>query len=879
MLSDKFKDDIQHNKLATHRNKISLLFLGIVLITQQILAAPYSGNQLPASGYYQGSTTSIHGIQLDVDVNTLPNNEILTGTSSEGYSLSSGLAGNGLQVNGNDLILQSLTNNGNITGGTSSGTGGRGVNLENISIEQFTNNASITGGAGNIGGDALYLDDTDIGELVNNGIIKGGGRNSSGGSGIAIDNGSSATIYNSKQGQIAGGDGTGNGGNGIYLSGNGTNEATIHNQGLITAGNEGAAAIYVSGGATATVVNSGTISKGVNSANAIQLMSSGNTIELQTGGVFGGDLYAGATNQTFIFNANKASGVNTFDLSTLKGWGWTNDNASNTSVFKKEGQYTWILTGEADTGTGSWIDSTKWEVNAGNLVAGAQISDNTVIRGTIDVNNGANLSGFGTVTGAVNVNAGGTITAGYNSVGTMQVGELNFDANATYWVNADSTGTDLISVDGSLGGANLGAGNGQAYLNGANVYVEAGQGWQVGDYKILETANAGDVIGQFGNVNTNLIFLNASVQNTANNKEVWLSLVRNSMGFADVAISRNQTQTASGLESLASNNPLKNTIVGLSLLDARSAYDNLSGEIHSSVQASLLNDRYIRDAINTHLIDRFETQGTGLWMSTWGATENLGSDNNAAKISNNVFGFMVGADNNLNETTKAGIAFGYQHNNINLNKGRHSDAEIDSYHLAGYIGKQFAHDINLRAGVDYAYLNVRTDRKVQVGSIRESNKDSYHGNLIQGFVEISKGIAISDKFKVEPYLNVAHVYMDTKFNEGNKLTALKGSGENQATFSTTGVRGKLQVTNKAKLVIGAGWQHAYGNRKADTDVRFNGSSYFNVTGVPITKDATIADIGLEIGLTPNTSISANYQGQFGSKVENNALKLGLNYKF
>lgn len=866
----KFKDNPLPKKLLNTDYKIKLLFFGALFIGQQALAQ-YVGNQLPPNGTYVGDAANNHAVQLNVDINTSQNNEFLG--NAIGYSLGSSLAGYGLHVNGSNLALQSLTNHGIVQGGDSnSGTGGRGVNLENITISKFTNNGIITGGQGNMGGDGLYLDNTTISELINNNLIQGGFRNGSAGSGITIDSNSSGVIYNNQGALIVGGNGGGSGGNGIYLATNG--QATIYNQGNITAGNDGAAAIYVSGGATVTIVNSGAINKGTGSnTSAVELISVGNIIELQTGGVFNGDLYARATNQTFTFNANKANGVNSFDLSALKGWGWLNDNALNTSIFTKEGQYDWILTNQADT----IINSTKWEVNAGNLVVGGQLSDNTVVKGTVDVNNGATLTGFGTVTGAVNVNAGGTVSAGYNSVGTMHVGEINFDANATYWVNADSTGADLISVDGGFGGINLGAGNGQAYLNGAKVYVEAGQGWQVGDYKILETTNG--INGQFGSVNTNLIFLDATVQNRASDTEVWLSLARNNRGFADIAVSRNQTQIANGLISLPNNSPLTNEIVGLSLLGARSAYDNLSGEIHASVQATLLNDRYVRDAINKHLIDRFENQGTGLWISTWGATENLGSDNNAAKISNNVLGLMVGTDKDINATTKVGIALGYQHNNINLNKGRHSDAEIDSYHLAGYIGKQFAHDINLRAGLDYGYLNVRTDRKVAVGSIRENNKDSYHGNLLQGFVEVSKGITITDKFKVEPYLNLAHVYLNTNFNEGNKLTALKGSGENHATFSTTGIRSKLQITNKAKLVIGAGWQHAYGNRKADTDMRFNGGSYFNISGVPITKDATIADIGLEVSLSPNTNISASYQGQFGNKVENNALKISLNYTF
>lgn len=877
-------------------NNVRLLAISLLLVGQNTYAAgPWHDNELPnIADNYQGGTAQA-GITLDVQNGITPqDNEILAGTIAKGgvatVPATDWDTGHGLQISGSNNTLTSFTNNGTLQGGSSSLTdnvGGRGANLVNVTINKFTNNGYIVGGQGQFGGDALYLDNSHISDLVNEGTIKGGERGATSGSAIVIYNTSTANIINKQNGKIIGGDGSGSGGNGIYLDGSVLPNTVIkinNEGGLIAAGNGGDAAIYVTSGKV-NIINSGTISKGLGNTNAIDFHSSGNSIELQTGGEFDGDLIARNGDQTFIFNANKAKGENTFDLSTLKNIGWLNDGtAVTTSVFRKEGQYDWILTGELDLGIW-WANTTQWQVNAGNLVVGAKTTDNTLIRGTIDVNNGATLSGFGTVTGAVNVNSGGTITAGYHSVGTMRVGQISFANNSTYLVDADKTGTDLIVVDSHLSSAGidsnaLGLGDGKAYIaSGSKVEVQAGKGWKVGDYKILATQNADDVVGQFEGVHTNLAFLNATVENRNTNQEVWLTLTRNKTGFADIAVTRNQRQTASALQGLANNNLLKNQLLGLSALGALNAYDKLSGEIHASVQAALLNDRYVRDAINQHLIDRFENQGSGLWVTSWGATENLGSDNNAAKVSNNVFGVMVGADTNLNETTRAGIALGYQHNNLNLNKGRHSDAEIDSYHIAAYLSKQFDYGINLRTGIDYAYLNIRTDRSIQVAQMRDSNKDSYQGNLVQGFVEVSKDLKVNEQLTVEPYVNVAHVYMDAKFDEGEGVTALKGSGENQVTFTTSGLRSKIKMSENTKLTIGAGWQHAYGNRKADTDMKFNGGSYFNINGVPITKDATIADIGLDISLTPNASISANYQGQFGNKIENNAVKLGLNYKF
>lgn len=857
--------------------KIKILVMSMLFLGQQAIANQWIGNNLPSvTGTYQGNDEE-SAIVLNVDNRTAQDSSIVQDTLAKG-GVPSADNGVGLQINGNNKSLTSITNNGSLQGGSddiNNSMGGKGIEIKDLTLQTFTNNSTIVGGKGNFGGDAFSLDKSTITTFMNKGIIKGGERGTSSGSAIAINNNSNITIQNEKSGVILGGDSANpqaKAGSGVYLDGS-NNNVKLHNEGIVQAGKYGAAGVYLdSNSGTIQIINSGLISKGEGSA-AVVLNTSNNSIELQTGGKFDGDLVAAANNQTFIFNANKESGEHSFDLSSLKGAGWSFDenDVTKKSIFRKIGEYDWILTGQLD----SAVNNTKWQVDAGNLVIGSSTTeDSTLLRGRIDINNSATLSGFGTVTGVVNINSGATITPGYHSVGTMHVGQINFASNSTYLVDADYMGTDSIIVDNS----NNSSADGKAHIDeGSKVEVQAGKGWKVGDYKILSTQQGVD--GQFSGVHTNLAFLDASVEKRNTDHEIWLTLTRNKTGFVDIAVSRNQRQTANALELLADNNRLKEQVIGLSSTGAINAYNNLNGEIHASVQTALLNDRYVRDAINEHLIDRFETQGSGLWVTSWGAAENLGSDNNAAKISNNVFGFMVGADSYLNASTQAGLALGYQHNNINLNKGRQSDAEVDSYHMAGYLAKHFNYDINLRGGLDYAYLNIRTDRSVQVGKLSESNKDSYHGNLVQGFIEVSKALKVNDQLKFEPYLNIAHVYMDAKFNEGKNATALRGSGDNQVTFSTSGIKTKIKMTEKVKMSIGAGWQHAYGNRQVNTDMKFKGSDYFNINGVPITKDATIADIGLVVNVTSSTNIIANYQGQFGNKVESNAAKVGFNYKF
>ncbi|MFD1261123.1 autotransporter family protein [Entomomonas asaccharolytica] len=822
-----------------------------------------------------------NGFLLTIDGGTNADSVIDNTTSyvgGKGYSTG---GGHGLEIdNSSGIGLNSLTNNGTLQGGEGADSsaagagGGNGIILENINITTLTNNGDILGGNARMGSNGLYLfSNANVGTIINTGnIIAGddiyGNANGRGGAGIAIESNSSASIQNS--GFISGGNslGSNRAGHGIYTT-NSNGTVLIENTGIIQGGNavsgNGGKGVFVDSNTTIHLINAGTIAGGTGGANpiAVQLGTSGNIIELHSGGVFIGEIYAISGNQTFIVNATQDSVGNTLDLSQITGTGWNN------STFEKQGSYDWILSNTTATNV-----RTNWSITDGNLIVGAT-NDGTTINGTVDVNSGT-LSGHGIVKGRVTVNSGAAISPGNNSLGTLTVGDITFASGSTYIAQANpDNNNDLIKVT-----ATGTSGTGTATINGGTVVVKAGAGtWQANTlYTILEADNNLTATDRFDGVTVDLAFLNASLDYSVLN-QVNLILTRNGRGFADIAITRNQKQTAKGISTLPATHPIVTEILSMSALGARNAYDNLSGEIHASAQAALINDRYVRDAINEHLLDRFETKGAGLWLATWGATENLRSDNNAAKLGNNVFGMMVGYDKAFDETTQFGLALGYQHNNIDLNKGRRSNAEIDSYHVAAYLGKEFDHGISLRTGLDYAYLNLRTDRRVEVGNIKEKNQDSYHGHLVQGFVELSKNVNVTNQLQVEPYLNVAHVYVTTRLNEGNNVTALKGSGENQVTFSTTGFRAKFKATDKVKLVLGTGWQHAFGNLKADTDLKFKGSDYFNINGAPITRDAVIAELGAEYNLSPNTTIGINYQGQFGNKLENNAIKAGINYRF
>ena len=93
------------------------------------------------------------------------------------------------------------------------------------------------------------------------------------------------------------------------------------------------------------------------------------------------------------------------------------------------------------------------------------------------------------------------------------------------------------------------------------------------------------------------------------------------------------------------------------------------------------------------------------------------------------------------------------------------------------------------------------------------------------------------------------------------------SSDTEATFTTLGLRpatdflmGKHIATLKGTL----GWRHKYDATTPTTTQVFSGGEDFTVTGVPISEDAAVVEVGLEVPVTVNAKVNIAYGGQFGS---------------
>jgi len=530
-------------------------------------------------------------------------------------------------------------------------------------------------------------------------------------------------------------------------------------------------------------------------------------------------------------------------------------------------------------------------------VVGSTLAINDMLGGSLMVGNGGNLQGSGEIGSGsgstVTIASGGTLAPG-NSIGTLNVnGDLTFQAGSRYEVEVAPGGTDSDRV----------AVTGTATLAGSVAHIGVtGTYDQVSTYTIL-TAGAG-IAGIFEGVTSDLAFLDPTLGYGAN--AVTLTLARNDIGFADMGATANQRATAVGLDTLGSGNSLYDAIVQLDAATARSAFDQLSGEVHASVMTGLVEDsRHVRDAATTRILDAFggvgssrapvaaygpngpvtapadSDLGMAVWSSAFGSWGSTDGDGNAAALDRSTGGLFIGADAMLNDTWRLGLLGGYSHSWFQVDD-RASSASADNYHLGVYSGAQWD-ALAFRGGLAYTWHDIEANRSVGFTGFGDNLASGYNAGTFQAFGELGYGLEM-EFARFEPFANLAHVSVrrDGFAEAGGAASLSAASAGIDTTFTTIGLRADTDIlfgVTRGTLHGSVGWRHAFGDVAPDQTLSLVGSDAFTIAGVPVARDAAVIEAGLDLELTDHATLGISYNGQFGSGIQDHsfAARIGISF--
>ncbi|APP79507.1 transporter [Xanthomonas hortorum pv. gardneri] len=536
--------------------------------------------------------------------------------------------------------------------------------------------------------------------------------------------------------------------------------------------------------------------------------------------------------------------------------------------------------------------------------------------------------------GSTALGNGGTLSPGRNGVGTMAFdGDLYFAANNG--LGAAITGTSFYDVDvlGNgqsdrlvvAGRAYFGRTSGLTNIADAALRVTAldpAVSYQNGQtYTIVEAA--GGVVGRFDQVTSRSAFLDPSVTYTDNQVQLSIAVrdtpppvtpvdpvtpvtpvdpvapvtpvapitpVAPPLVFGAVAVSSNQRATAAALNTLQQSGAALALYNGLLMMDAdtaRAAFDDLSGEIHASNRALLLEDRFLREGINQRLRQNrtiAEDGGASAWVSGGGASNRQDGDGSAARANQHREGLMAGVDWSFGERWTVGLAAGSESLRQQIH-ARNASSDVDAVHAGVYAS--FRGDAAwITGGASYADYQVDTERTVGMGSsIAQGLNSRYDADAVSAFAEGGWDFEL-DALTLTPYVALAYTRLSTDAgveNGGNAALAIDAS-KDEVWTTTAGVRAAWDISGRqqdgARLEAGLAWQNAGGELHADSRHRFvAGSNTFTVDGVPLARNVGIAELGVSINTSSNSRLALFGQGRAGGGQREVGAQLNWTFAF
>ena len=144
-------------------------------------------------------------------------------------------------------------------------------------------------------------------------------------------------------------------------------------------------------------------------------------------------------------------------------------------------------------------------------------------------------------------------------------------------------------------------------------------------------------------------------------------------------------------------------------------------------------------------------------------------------------------DTELSGSWRVGLATGASFSNVDVD-ARYSSADVESYHLGGYLGGM-AGAFALRGGGMWAWNDIDTSRAVVFPGFFERQKANYDADTGQLFGEVAYPTQMWG-MALEPFGGLAYVSINSEtFRErGGALASLRGSADQDVGYSTVGLR-------------------------------------------------------------------------------------------
>lgn len=716
-----------------------------------------------------------------------------------------------------------VTNTGSIaTTAVVNAVGTVGIN----SIGSITNNGTITSGP--VSGIGINIDTSTMNGSITNAAgstINGGGvAFGAQGTGIRVF-GSTITGSINNSGTISGGI------NGIFilpdvvLSGPSSSITTI-----VTASN-------VTGGIT----NSGTISGG---AFAIDVAAGATMPTLDIVGTAAhiiGDVYAQNTDVTIKAGATFAS-TNSFDVKSI--------TVENTATFNMNDGFS----------------------SVSSSIVGFVVSNGFFNNGTVVIADGVTAPIVGNYTQA----AGAILEIGASSAASY--GKLSVDGTATLaagtgirvnvaGVNTLANGNTLTNVISTTGG-----------LTAPSVIVTDNSA--LFDFTAVINANSLDLLLNAAATTGGSSVLSAVINEGFNPGIGAATVLDGFVSGGTTGTDIDKVVTAFG--QLASESEVSDAVAqtlpsftgGLGQITLNTLHDT-----NRVIQARQESNRGLSSG-DEFLGDR------KFWLKPVGSWASQSNRRGVAGYDADTFGFVGGADGDINENTRVGVAFSYMRSDVEgKSTSSGNNADIDAYTAIAYG----SHSLNARENTeinwqaDLGVIDNSSRRHINFGGLNREAKADYDAVTAHLGVGIGTNYVVNDKTTIAPAVRADYYWIRedgyTEKGAGALNLKVKDHNTDQLILMAEG-RLSHAFTDKATLLANLGVGYDVLNDKNSIAASFvGGGAVFTTKGLDPSPWLGRAGLGLAVKATETVEISARYDVETRSDFFNQTASAKVRWSF
>ena len=337
------------------------------------------------------------------------------------------------------------------------------------------------------------------------------------------------------------------------------------------------------------------------------------------------------------------------------------------------------------------------------------------------------------------------------------------------------------------------------------------------------------------------------------------------------------TKIATGNSVLADN--LINKTLNFNQVELSQTASQLQPLFMGSINRIITDSNNLAlDAIHDSTISRERN----VWAKAIGTQSTKDHKGSLVGYDNKDTGVIVGGDIPFNNKLKLGLAISYINSDADTNGHMiNHEVKADSLQVLGYADYQATPETKANFHVGAGQSDIKGKR--HIGFANATAEADYNANTLQAGIGLSHLIGTEQR-NITPFaqFNYAQVKSDAYNETGAGAFNLAVEKQKYNSMrSTLGVHLSQPIGQKVSLTGTLAGAIENGDPRTDITASFvnTPNSRFTTLGQEVGREVGIAGVGLSYKPTANTSISANYTGEWRKNYDNQGVSLVFTSKF